>query len=139
MKMNRLFVDTAGWMAMADTKDPLHLASLRVRDRWLEQGGILTVTNDVVDETLTLIRIRLGIDAAEIWWDLISQSPRCKTEWINRDRAEKALRWFFKWRDQTFSFTDCTSFVLMKELGIKKALTADHHFITAGFEVLPSS
>ena len=135
--MKRLFVDTAGWMAMADAKDPLHSSSMRARDRWLEEGGILILSNYVLDETLTLIRMRLGIGFAEQWWDLISQSPRCKTEWITPDRAEKAVRWFFKWRDQLFSFTDCTSFVIMTELGIEMALTADHHFITAGFQIFP--
>ena len=136
--MKRLFVDTAGWMAMADARDPLHPSSLRARDRWLEEGGVLTLSNYVVDETLTLIRMRLGIGAAEKWWDLVSQSRRCRTEWISPDREGKAVRWFFKWRDQSFSFTDCTCFVIMTELGIEKALTADHHFITAGFEILPS-
>ena len=136
--MKQLFVDTAGWMAMADSRDPLHTSSLRVRDKWLEEDGILTVSNYILDETLTLIRMRLGMGAAEQWWELVSQSPRCKTEWITPSRAEKAIRWFFKWQDQTFSFTDCTSFVIMTELGKEKALTADHHFITAGFEILPS-
>ncbi len=137
--MKRLFVDTAGWMAMADVKDPLHIPCVRARDQWLEQGGIMTTSNYVVDETLTLIRIRLGLTAAEAWWDMVSQSPRCRTEWITQDKAEKALRWFFKWQDQSFSFTDCTSFVVMKELGITKALTTDHHFMTAGFELLPDA
>ena len=135
--MKRLFVDTAGWMAMADGKDPHHPSSLRVRDQWLEEGGILTISDYVIDETLTLIRMRLGIGAAERWWELVSESPRCKTEWITPDRAEKATRWFFKWRDQSFSFTDCTSFVIMTELGNDKVLTTDRHFITAGFSSLP--
>ena len=135
--MKRLFVDTAGWMSMADAKDPLHLACLRTRDHWLEEGGILILSNYVIDETLTLIRMRLGLGAAERWWELVGQSPRCKTEWINPDRMEKAIKWFFKWQDQTFSFTDCTSFVIMTEFGIEKVLTADRHFITAGFEILP--
>ena len=136
--MKRLFVDTAGWMAMADAKDPLHASSVRTRDRWLEEGGVLTLSNYIVDETLTLIRMRLGMGAAEKWWSLVSQSRRSRTEWVTPDRMEKAIRWFFKWQDQSFSFTDCTSFVIMTELGIEKALTADRHFITAGFEILPS-
>lgn len=135
--MNRLFVDTAGWMAMADAKDPIHLSALQIRDRWLEEDGILVMSNYVVDETLTLIRMRLGMAAVQQWWAMVSQSARCKIEWITPDRAERAIRWFFQWQDQSFSFTDCTSFALLTELGIQKVLTADGHFITAGFEILP--
>ncbi len=35
-----------------------------------------------------------------------------------------------------WSLTDCLSFVVMKELGIKDALTPDEHFDQAGFHAL---
>ncbi len=135
--MKRLFIDTAGWMSMADESDLSHVDALQARDEWLEQGGIFVTTDYVIDETLTLIRIRLGFEAVEIWWEQISGSSRLQIEWIGSDRAEKALGWFFRWHDQAFSFTDCTSFVVMRELRLKKALTGDKHFLTAGFEILP--
>ena len=135
--MNRLYVDTAGWMALADAKDPLHSASMQYRDTSLENGAILVTSNYILDETLTLIRMRLGIDAAEKWWHPVSESPRCDVRWITPELSERALQYFFKWRDQSFSFTDCTSFVLMKESGIEKALTSDHHFTIAGFKIFP--
>lgn len=135
--MKPLFIDTAGWMSMADKSDVRHTDSIQVRDEWLEQGGILVTTDYIIDETLTLIRIRLGFDAVEKWWNQISGSPRLQTEWIGAKRAEKALGWFLRWRDQVFSFTDCTSFVVMRELSLKTVLTGDKHFLTAGFEVLP--
>ena len=137
--MKRIFVDTAGWMAMADRNDPLHTDARKVRDEWLKEGGTLVTTDYVMDETLTLIRMRIGIDASERWWDQVSESPRLKVEWMNPERAEKARRWFFKWRDKSFSFTDCTSFVVMRELQLKKALTGDGHFKDAGFDILPQS
>lgn len=135
--MNRLFVDTAGWMAMADSKDPRHKESLHYRDQSLEQSAVLVTSNYILDETLTLIRMRLGIEPAEKWWAQVSESPRCNVQWIDPDRAEKALHLFFHWRDQSFSFTDCTSFILMREMGIENVITSDHHFITAGFQIQP--
>ncbi|WP_419161693.1 type II toxin-antitoxin system VapC family toxin [Candidatus Palauibacter sp.] len=134
-----LFVDTAGWMAMADAADPKHATSRRERDACLRRGGFLVSTDYVVDETLTLIRARLGLRAAAEWWAQIDASSRLRWEWIDPLRAEKARRWFFEWNDQDFSFTDCTSFVVMKELCIRRALTTDRHFSQAGFETLPGS
>lgn len=122
---------------MADSKDSHHLKALQFRDQSLEQGAVLVTSNYILDETLTLIRMRLGIDPAEKWWEQVSESPRCNVQWITPDRAEKALRFFFRWRDQSFSFTDCTSFILMRELAIEQVMTADHHFITAGFQIHP--
>ena len=135
--MKRLFIDTAGWMTMADAKDPLHQKSIQSRDEWLEEGAIVVTSNYIIDETLTLIRMRLGLDAAKKWWRLISDSPRCSKEWITPERVEKAVGWFFHWHDQSFSFTDCTSFIVMQELGIEDVLTADRHFTVAGFRIHP--
>jgi len=134
----RLFVDTAGWLMMADAADPEHGAAVDTRDRWLRDGGVLLTTDFVLDETLTLLRMRLGLDSAERWWDQIESSPRLVWEWIDPERSEKARRWFFRWRDKTFSFTDCTSFVVMKELRLRYVLTSDKHFAQAGFELMPA-
>ncbi|MYE50243.1 MAG: type II toxin-antitoxin system VapC family toxin [Gammaproteobacteria bacterium] len=136
---DRLFVDTAGWMALADAGDHAHANARQVRDALLHDGGVLITTDYVADETLTLIRMRLGLRAAAQWWAQVDASTRIRWEWIDPTRAEKARAWFFGWADKTFSFTDCTSFVVMDELGLKKALTTDRHFRQAGFESLPTA
>jgi predicted nucleic acid-binding protein len=38
--------------------------------------------------------------------------------------------------DKSWSLTDCISFVVMREHGITDALTGDHHFEQAGFNIL---
>ena len=135
--MKRLFVDTAGWMALADEADPRHEECRTARDDSLRRGTLLVSTDYVVDETITLIRGRLGIRAVSRWWDQVQGSSRLQWEWINPERAERAREWFFRWTDKDFSFTDCTSFVVMRELRLKSALTTDHHFRQAGFHLVP--
>jgi predicted nucleic acid-binding protein len=53
-------------------------------------------------------------------------------------RVEKARRVFFRHRDKDYSFTDCTSLVVMQELKLRQALTTDMHFRQMGFQMLPS-
>ncbi len=135
--MKALFVDTAGWMACADSNDTAHVQSCAARDAALEAGRTLVTTDFVVDETLTLIRFRLGVDAAEAWWQQVDGSRRLRWEPVDSDRFERARQMFFRYRDKDFSFTDCSSFAIMRELKLVQALTTDHHFRQIGFEVLP--
>ncbi|HYV41512.1 MAG TPA: PIN domain-containing protein [Thermoanaerobaculia bacterium] len=137
--MKGLFVDTAGWMACADEADPAHHRALQSRDTALKSESVLVTTDYVIDETLTLIRIRLTLAAAEGWWAQLEGSSRLRWEWIGMARADKARAVFFRHRDKSYSFTDCTSFVVMKELKLKQALTTDRHFRQMGFEVLPAA
>lgn len=135
--MKALFADTAGWMACADGADPAHVRSCAARDAALEAGQRLVTTDFVVDETLTLLRLRLGIDAAEKWWRQVDGSSRVRWERIDSDRFERARQLFFQYRDKDFSFTDCTSFAIMRELRLTHAITTDRHFRQMGFQVLP--
>jgi len=125
-------------MALADASDPDHARTKAFRDRWLRDGGRFVTTDFVLDETLTLIRVRLGLDSAERWWGQVEASSRISWEWIDPARAEKARHWFFRWRDKDFSFTDCTSFVVMRERRLRDALTTEDHFRQAGFRIVPS-
>ena len=45
-------MDTAGWMCMADAKDPKHEEAKRTRDSWLRERGVLISSDYVIDETL---------------------------------------------------------------------------------------
>jgi predicted nucleic acid-binding protein len=135
--MKGLFVDTAGWVACADAADPAHKQAAAARDHWLDEGGVLVTTDYVADETLTFLRLRLGLDAAEAWWRQVDGSSRLRWEFVSLARADKARGLFFRYRDKEFSFTDCTSFVVMRELKLRDALTTDHHFAQIGFTLKP--
>jgi uncharacterized protein len=137
--MNAVFVDTGGWMACADRADPAHPACRDARDATLESGRTLVTTDFVVDETLTLIRFRLGLAAANAWWQQIEGSARLRWERIDNDRFERARNMFVQYRDKDLSFTDCTSMAVMRELRLTTVITTDGHFRQVGFDVLPAT
>lgn len=126
-------------MACADSGDPAHLACTATRDATLEAGRILITTDFVVDETLTLIRFRLGLAAANAWWQQIDGSARLRWERVENHRFERARDLFFQYRDKDLSFTDCTSIAVMRELKLKSVITTDRHFRQVGFDVLPAA
>lgn len=135
--MKYLFVDTSGWMACADAGDSDHVDACIARDEWLAKEGLLLTTDYVVDETLSLLRFRLSLAAAETWWLSISNSSRLRQEPIDADCTERARTIFFRYRDKDFSFTDCTSFAVMRRMRLRTALATDAHFAQAGFQMVP--
>jgi hypothetical protein len=137
--MNAVFVDTGGWMACADSADPAHASCRAARDGALEAGQTLITTDFVIDETLTLMRFRLGLVAAHAWWQQIDGSARLRWERIESDRFERARHLFFQYRDKDLSFTDCTSIAVMRELKLTRVITTDRHFGQMGFNVLPAT
>lgn len=54
----------------------------------------------------------------------------------NAECFEKAFALRSARADKSWGLTDCTSFVIMQHYGITAALTADKHFVQAGFRAL---
>lgn len=55
---------------------------------------------------------------------------------LTAERYARALGVYEARADQAWGLTDCTSFVVMRALGLSAALTADRHFVQAGFRAL---
>lgn len=130
----RLFIDTSGWYALIDRRDAWHAAATQQLATLLAARGRLVTTDYVVDESCTLTRMRAGRAAANRLLDLLSQTRGVDWEWIGTERFARAQTFFRKHGDHAYSFTDCTSFVVMRELRLARALTTDANFTHAGFE-----
>jgi uncharacterized protein len=64
------------------------------------------------------------------------QSVVLRVERIDAARFDETKSFFRNHADHDYSFADCASFVVMRELGLRQALTTDGHFPEAGFEAL---
>jgi uncharacterized protein len=130
------FVDTSGLYALVDRKDAHHTRARDAVRRLTRHGRHLILTDYVVSETVTLAKARSGVHVALRVLDLIEQSAGISIEWIDAARFDAARTYFRTHADHAYSFTDCSSFVVMGELKLRQALTTDRHFREAGFEAL---
>jgi uncharacterized protein len=131
-----VFADTSFFFALVAKRDPAHQAAVDAYAKLLRAHGQLFTTDYVIDETLTLTKARINAQTALALLDRIEASEAVAMEDIAPERFVAAKTYFRKHADHGYSFTDCTSFVLMRELKITAALTTDRHFKEAGFEVL---
>ena len=138
----RLFIDTWGWLVLADAKDPHHTRAVSER-RERSAAGPLFTTDYVLDETFTRLFSRCDFALARKFTDAVLEAEPAgllKIERITPSRFDAAYSMRIRYRDKPdISFTDLTSFVVMKELGIRGVLTADAHFSQArlGFRRVP--
>ena len=131
----KLFVDTSAWLALNDKNDQHHKAALTKSDTIKRQKIELITSDYIIDETLTIIRYRVSHKAAVVFGDSLIGSNIVTILNIREEERFKAWTLFKRYGDKDFSFTDCTSFVLMKKLRIEKAFAFDDHFVQTGFEL----
>ena len=55
---------------------------------------------------------------------------------LSRELLDGAVALLDARPDKLWSMTDCVSFEIMRQGNITTALTADHHFVQAGFQAL---
>ena len=134
----RIFMDTGAFLALEDESDEHHEEALQFRREALMKEMVEVIsTSHILDETLTLTRSRLGIRASIDFSRKIRKSRVVKMLSVSKDIEEKALDVFERYDDKTFSFTDCVSFVVMREMGVKEAFTFDRHFVQMEFVKRP--
>ena len=133
--MRRLFVDTSAWFAFANRKDPDHQPVRGVIEAF--QGRLVT-SIFVFDETVSLCRYRLGHDIAVKVGAVLIDPDSLDLVRVTAEDEHAAWELFCARSDQRYSFTDCTSFVLMRRLGLSTALALDADFRVEGFDVVPS-
>ena len=138
--MPKIFVDTWAWYALADINDTDHQLAREANIRLLDDGYTFVISNYVLSEAVTLIRYKMYHAAAVQFWHTMQQLiERGLLELVHISPVLESVAWsiFEKYADQDFSFVDCTSFAVMRDMGLSEVFTADHHFATMGFILTP--
>ena len=141
-KMKHIFVDSWAWLALANKKDKYHEVAKEIYNKIKTKEYVMVTSDYVIDEVVTALFRNVAVDKAVQFIEAIFEAAKnnlLKIERITRERFEGAWMLRKKLHDKPFiSFTDLTSFILMKELSIKKVFTGDTDFekVNMGFQQL---
>jgi predicted nucleic acid-binding protein len=130
-----IFMDSGALFSLVVPDDPDHA---KIEDWRRHNKESLITTDYCFDELLTLLiaRKRSAV-AITTGWKIFS-GELCRLHFLLPDQIQRAWVVFQAKHTLGWSFTDCTSKVLMDELGIKTAAAFDQHFRQfGGINVVP--
>jgi len=131
----RLFVDSSAWLAFVSARDTRHDDADRLIRAALQQRHRLLTSNLVLAEVQRLLLFRAGPRPAAAALAKVSASPSVELLFPDLALHREAQGWLARCADQAFSYTDASSFALMKAHRCDAALTFDRDFEVAGFHL----
>ena len=132
-----VFVDTSAFYAALSETDSNHVKAIHQWDRLLDDGSVTFCTsNYVVVETCALVRNRLGDEAMRAFLDELL--PLVMVLWVDQKTHTAATAAMVARGKNGPSLVDCSSFVVMRENGIARALAFDGHFASEGLSLQDS-
>jgi predicted nucleic acid-binding protein len=131
--VKQTFADSFYLLALFNGRDAAHERALRAS---AELEGMLVTTDWVLTETADALCDTSNRDRCADFIEDLRRAQRVKVEPASRALFDAGWDLFRQRHDKDWSLTDCISFVVMKQHGITAALTGDHHFEQAGFQIL---
>lgn len=127
--MKTVFADTSYFIAMVSSDDENHIrATALSRERFF-----LVTTQWVLSELAAYLS---APGDRQLFLDTLTALERSAAVDIvpaSSEGFQMGIRLYAERADKYWSLTDCISFLVMRERGLRDALTADHHFEQAGF------
>lgn len=133
MAATSIFVDTSGFFALLSTADRDHRVAAAILKQAAKAGTRLVTSDYVLSETATLLKARGGVHLCEHLLVAVAHSDKLAVVHVTPELFDQTAALFLHRQDQAFSFTDCSSFCVMRRQGLCRALTRDRHFQIAGF------
>jgi len=130
-----VFVDTSALYAVLDADDEFHGPAADALENLLSEDVALVTSSYVLVETFALVQSRLGMEATRALADQLL--PIVRTMGITPEDHAGAVQALLAADRRDLSLVDCSSFLLMRRLGLRKTFTFDADFLAQGFETIP--
>ncbi|MGI8980072.1 MAG: type II toxin-antitoxin system VapC family toxin [Pirellulaceae bacterium] len=130
--MNAVFADTSFYLALLRSDDSLYPRAI----------GELRKNRPIVTTEFIILELGNACCRAADHADFLAliagmrASERIAIAPLDSGLLDRGLDLFASRSDKDWSLTDCISFVVMEDHGLREALTGDKHFEQAGFVAL---
>ncbi len=129
--MNACFADTYFFIALLFENDEAHEQAKAIE----LSGQIFTsawVLTEVADALATPGRRERFLPLLKF----LTDNPLVTIVPAEQGLFDRGVALYDQRPDKSWSLTDCISFIIMQDHGLRDALTGDHHFEQAGFNLL---
>jgi len=130
----RFLLDTVFIQALLNFRDQYHTKAKTFLPR-LRKASEVWVTEAVLVEVCNALSV-VNRTAAIQFVEYCYSTNNIQVVTIDTSLLKRAITLYKNRSDKTWGLTDCISFVVMDEQELREAVTADKHFIQAGYRAL---
>ncbi len=134
MSDERLLLDTVFVQALFNQRDQYHARASTLLPR-VRNAAEVWVTEAVLVEIGNALSA-FNRQAAVQFIEQCYRTDNLTVVSVDSSLLNRALNLYAARPDKAWGMTDCISFVVMRERGLTDAVTADRHFVQAGFQAL---
>ena len=134
MSHERLFLDTVFVQALVNRRDQFHEVAVKLlprvqaaREVWVTEAILIEIGNALSAANRT---------AAVEFIRQCYNTPNIFVLGVDSKLLNQAVDLYQSHADKKWGLTDCISFVVMENHQLFVAVTADRHFVQAGFQAL---
>jgi predicted nucleic acid-binding protein len=128
--MNVAFADSYFYLAILNPRDAGHH---NANNAAAEFVGKIVTTQWVLVEVADAMSDPIHRPSFEHLWVTLSADSNVEVLPADDSWFRRGVELYRQRPDKKWSLTDCISFLVMEQLGIREALTGDRHFAQAGY------
>ena len=134
--MATYFADTSFWIAISSKRDQYHSQAVAWHQSLVRTASRIVTTEAVLWAWLNALSDAATRAIAAEGYRRVHADRRIDVVPFQPGLSAAAVELYRGRAGKNWSLTDCTSIAIMRRLGIRAVLTADHHFEQAGFTIL---
>lgn len=134
--LRRVLLDTSYIIALDHTGDAHHLRATQWAAKLAASPISAVLHTGILLEIADGFAKRHDRQSGVQYLEILTEEEKYELFKVEGSILERAVELYKRRPDKDWSLTDCISFILMGDLGIREALTADVHFQQAGFDCL---